>query len=87
MADKIDLNENEELDDKLLSQALPVVDLKKDADLTKPPIDGFEYLSRVRFVKLILLIISVLLTRVIKFNFNIDMRLLKLLKLLLVKLI
>ena len=44
-------NEDEgDEDGRLLSQALPVADLPKDADLSAPPSTGEEYLSRVRSV-------------------------------------
>ena len=41
---------DEEVKERLLSQALPVSTLPKDADLSIPPATGEEYLSRVRSV-------------------------------------
>jgi hypothetical protein len=38
----------EELEDKILSQALPVANLGKNVDLNVPPASGEEYLFRVR---------------------------------------
>lgn len=44
-----DEDEDEDDNDLLLSQALPVADLKSDSDLSIPPSTGEEYLYRVRF--------------------------------------
>ena len=38
----------DELEDKILSQALPVANLGKKVDLNVPPASGEEYLYRVR---------------------------------------
>lgn len=42
----------EEENDNIMSSALPVANLPKNADLTIPPATGAEYLSRVRCVSL-----------------------------------
>ena len=46
--DQSDHDENY-LEDKILTQALPVTELKKDIDLNIPPATGEDYLSRVRY--------------------------------------
>ena len=42
-------NETDDLEDNILSQALPVANLGKDIDLNVPPATGEEYLYRVRY--------------------------------------
>jgi hypothetical protein len=46
----IDNDEIDDEDDQILSQALPVADLKDETDLNVPPSTGEEYLYRVRLV-------------------------------------
>ncbi len=38
-----------DLEDKILTQALPVTELRKDIDFNIPPATGEDYLSRVRY--------------------------------------
>ncbi len=47
-----DVNEDDDdeiLEDKLMTQALPVYELRKDVDLSVPPSTGEDYLSRVKY--------------------------------------
>ena len=46
----IDQDEEPEVEERLMCQALPVTELKKGVDLNVPPTTGEDYLSRVRFV-------------------------------------
>ena len=45
---KIDIESDDEVEDNILGQALPVADLGKNVDLSVAPATGEEYLYRVR---------------------------------------
>ncbi len=42
-------DQENDLEDRILMQALPVTELRKDIDLNIPPATGEDYLSRVRY--------------------------------------